>query len=355
MTSSVQTSQVAYISRAGDFSGNSFIKTGGTSSQFLKADGSVDSTAYGTGSVTSVATSAPLTGGTITTSGTIGITQATTSTNGYLSSTDWNTFNNKLSTATAASTYVPYSGATANLEMGNGSLGIQAGKFILFNRAGSNTLGAGAYQGFVDAAQSNGVYFQLNASNNLAIFGRISGADTQLGFISASGSFNFNSFIPTGSTVPTNGMYLSAANTLNFATNSTNRLSISSTGAATFSSSVTATSVNVVYNNTLTGQTADNVTLATYTAGASNELLQITIVLTNANATGQVRSTFNYTDDENHSVSTAAVATTPNAAYGVGQAVIALNIKASTTLTVKSLITVGAIEYNCRVAITKIL
>src|SRR3954467_13513836 len=30
--------------------------------------------------------------------GLIGISQATTSTNGYLSSTDWNTFNNKLST-----------------------------------------------------------------------------------------------------------------------------------------------------------------------------------------------------------------------------------------------------------------
>jgi hypothetical protein len=328
MTSSVQTSEVASISRAGDFSGNSFIKTGGTSSQFLKADGSVDSTAYGTGSVTSVATSAPLTGGTITTSGTIGITQATTSTNGYLSSTDWNTFNNKgtvtsvaaltlgtsgtdlsssvatgtttpvitlnvptasasnrgalssadwstfnnkesvltfssplvrttntisipaattsvngyltstdwttfnnkLSTATAASTYVPYTGATASLEMGTGSLGIQAGKFILFNRAGSNTLGAGAYQGFVDAAQANGVYLQLNASNNLAIFGRISGADTLVGFISTSGSFSGTSFVPTGSTIPENGMYLSAANTLNFATNTTNRLVITSAG-----------------------------------------------------------------------------------------------------------------------------
>lgn len=47
------------------------------------------------GTVTSIATTAPLTGGTITTTGTLGITQATTSTNGFLSSTDWNTFNNK--------------------------------------------------------------------------------------------------------------------------------------------------------------------------------------------------------------------------------------------------------------------
>ena len=48
-----------------------------------------------TGTVTQVQASSPLTGGTITTSGTIGITQATTSDNGYLTASDWNTFNNK--------------------------------------------------------------------------------------------------------------------------------------------------------------------------------------------------------------------------------------------------------------------
>lgn len=57
-----------------------------------------------TGTVTSIATSAPLTGGTITTSGTLGITQATTSTSGYLSSTDWNTFNGKQNALTNPTT-----------------------------------------------------------------------------------------------------------------------------------------------------------------------------------------------------------------------------------------------------------
>jgi hypothetical protein len=55
-------------------------KTGGTSAQFLKADGSVDSTAYGTGSVTSVSASVPtgfaISGSPITTSGTLAITFA---------------------------------------------------------------------------------------------------------------------------------------------------------------------------------------------------------------------------------------------------------------------------------------
>ena len=50
---------------------------------------------WSVGTVTSVATSGPLTGGTITGSGTIGITQSGASSDGYLSSTDWNTFNNK--------------------------------------------------------------------------------------------------------------------------------------------------------------------------------------------------------------------------------------------------------------------
>lgn len=47
--------------------------------------------------VTSVGTSAPLSGGAITGSGTISITKATSTTDGYLSSTDWATFNSKIS------------------------------------------------------------------------------------------------------------------------------------------------------------------------------------------------------------------------------------------------------------------
>lgn len=49
----------------------------------------------GSGGVTEITTTAPITGGTITDTGTIGITQASGSADGYLSSTDWNTFNSK--------------------------------------------------------------------------------------------------------------------------------------------------------------------------------------------------------------------------------------------------------------------
>ena len=73
----------------------SLIGTGTTSISGTYPNFTINSDDQYDGTVTTVSTSAPLTGGTITSSGTIGITQATSTTDGYLSSTDWNTFNNK--------------------------------------------------------------------------------------------------------------------------------------------------------------------------------------------------------------------------------------------------------------------
>ena len=73
--------------------------TDGTNGQVMQTNGSgvLDwATLGGSGTVTSVATTAPITGGTITGTGTIGITQASGSVNGYLSAANWTTFNNKL-------------------------------------------------------------------------------------------------------------------------------------------------------------------------------------------------------------------------------------------------------------------
>ena len=125
---------------AGSVTANSFIKSGGTSSQFLKADGSVDSTSYvpssrtitinGTsqdlsanrtfnvGTVTSVTASSPLasSGGT---TPNITIQQASGSQSGFLSSTDWTTFNSKQNaltnpvTGTGTTNYLPkFTGST---------------------------------------------------------------------------------------------------------------------------------------------------------------------------------------------------------------------------------------------------
>lgn len=81
----------------------------GTSSQFLKGDGSLDSNTYYLSSnpsayiaLTALTTSAPLSYNN--TTGAFTISQASGSTNGYLSSTDWTTFNNKQSAITLTTT-----------------------------------------------------------------------------------------------------------------------------------------------------------------------------------------------------------------------------------------------------------
>ncbi len=104
------------------------------------ADGTTQTTAAsgggGSGTVTSISTTSPITGGTITTTGTIGIDQADSTTDGYLSSTDWNTFNDK----------VPYTGAIADVDLGVYKLSADAVEFSL---APTNAPGAGqvAYDG----------------------------------------------------------------------------------------------------------------------------------------------------------------------------------------------------------------
>jgi hypothetical protein len=154
-----------------------FPNQAGNSGKYLTTNGAVLSwgtPSGGGGGVTSVglssSTSGVTIGGTpITTSGTLTIAIATASgsSNGLLSSTDWTTFNNKASSV--AGGYLALSGGTLT-----GALGGTSGLF----------------------------------SSNMTA----------------------TSFIPSGSSIPTNGMYLSAANTLNFATNSTNQITITSGG-----------------------------------------------------------------------------------------------------------------------------
>lgn len=80
---------LAKVDASGNITGNTIIKSGGTSSQFLKADGGVDSTAYGTGSVTSVSvTTANGVSGTVANSTT---TPAITLTLGAITPTSVNT------------------------------------------------------------------------------------------------------------------------------------------------------------------------------------------------------------------------------------------------------------------------
>jgi hypothetical protein len=86
-----------------------------SSGQVLEYNGTnwVNSTPT-SGTVTSIATTAPITGGTITSTGTIGITQASAGSDGYLSSVDWTTFNTKLQAGDNVSALTNDAGYTTN-------------------------------------------------------------------------------------------------------------------------------------------------------------------------------------------------------------------------------------------------
>ena len=93
----------------GSVTATSHITSGGTSSQFVKGNGTLDSTAYV--SLTAFSGTSPIQYNN--TTGVISILQSNTSQSGYLSSTDWNTFNNKASlTAFSATTPLSYNSGT---------------------------------------------------------------------------------------------------------------------------------------------------------------------------------------------------------------------------------------------------
>jgi hypothetical protein len=100
---------------------------------------------------------------------------------------------------------------------------------------------------------TNGLYLSATDSVSLATAGAsrftinaagdvsITGALTVGTTLTTTGSFSATSFIPTGSTVPANGMYLSAANTVSIATNSAVKLTVASTGNLTATGSINGT------------------------------------------------------------------------------------------------------------------
>jgi hypothetical protein len=120
----------------GTLNATTLVKSGGTSSQFLKADGSVDSTTYTpttrtltingvgydlsadrswtiTAGISSVSGTAPISVSTVSGAATVSIATASTSVTGALTSTDWNTFNGKQNaltnpvTGTGTNNYIP--------------------------------------------------------------------------------------------------------------------------------------------------------------------------------------------------------------------------------------------------------
>ena len=83
------------VNYLGEITGSKFIKSGGTSSQFLKADGSVDSSTYALTSQLHNAVTIGTANGLSLSTQVLSLGLASSSANGALSSTDWTTFNNK--------------------------------------------------------------------------------------------------------------------------------------------------------------------------------------------------------------------------------------------------------------------
>lgn len=128
------------------------------------------------------------------------------------------TANSALSTVSAS---MPKSGGTFT-----GSVTISSGS--LTTSSGSNT--AASFIPTGSTVPANGMY--LSAANNVSI---ATNSAVRLtvnsgGDVTATGASLAASFIPTGSTVPVNGMYLSASNTIALATGSTGRAYLTSGG-----------------------------------------------------------------------------------------------------------------------------
>jgi hypothetical protein len=324
----------------GTLNATTLVKSGGTSSQFLKADGTVDSTTYQSAiTLTTTGTSGaatfssntlnipnygsalsgylPLTGGTLTgalTGTSASFSSSVTASKLQVGSSLGLSSQLEVYSASygnlAAFRSVPSDGINSYLLITSSASGItleengSSYKDLMFKTGATTRLtiastGAATFNaatqdaiqtvirmaGFNASSQIKALDFKLTAGTPVwtittAAVGTDAGINIMpngstglsLAYAGAAiftSSVTATAFIPSGATVPTNGMYLSAANTLNFATASTNRLSISSTGnlglGVTPSASTTPT-IEVGYvGNALVGRSGIvNLTLNAY-------------------------------------------------------------------------------------------
>lgn len=151
--------EVAKITDLGNINANSFVKSGGLGTQFLKADGSIDSNSYAlTSSLHNPVTIGTANGLSLATQ-VLSLALANTSTTGALSSTDWNTFNNKQPLLTNP---VTGTGTAGQVSFWNGT-NVQSGDTGLVYDSTSNiltTLNGGNYRvnKFINGTQANPNY-----------------------------------------------------------------------------------------------------------------------------------------------------------------------------------------------------
>jgi hypothetical protein len=221
------------VTVVGTLNATTLVKNGGTSSQFLKADGSVDSTSYGTGSVTSVAAitlgtsgfdlSSTVANGTTTPVITLNVPTASSIARGVLSSADWTTFNNKQNsitlTTTGSSGAATLVGSTLNIPNYGSAL---SGYLPLSGGTLTGAL-AGTSATFSGAFKSTGTTIKNPVSDGST--GLISIRDTS--DIYEVGYLNFNQSTDMMTLMNKQGF---SASGISFGTNNTVRMVINSAG-----------------------------------------------------------------------------------------------------------------------------
>ena len=214
-------SSILYGNGAGGFSN----VTIGTGVSF--AGGTLSATGSG-GTVTSVTGTAPVvsSGGT---TPAISMAAATTSVSGYLTTTDWNTFNNKGSgtvTSVAALT-LGTTGTDLSSTVATGTttpvITLQVPTASASNRGALSSTDWSTFNGKYSTGgalgtPSSGTVTNLTGTASININGTVGATTPTTGVFTTATA---NSFIPNLSTIPTNGMYLPAANAVGIATNST--------------------------------------------------------------------------------------------------------------------------------------
>jgi predicted heme/steroid binding protein len=208
---------------------------------------------------------------------TLNIPTASATNRGALSSTDWTTFNNKLSPATAASTYVPYSGATSAVNLGIYALftsgtyitksGTQTGA-VFFEHASGGSLASLGYSA-IGISGTDGILMSFNGgSNTITLKNNLLSAARAYSLPNASGTIaltsDLSSYVPTTRTLTINGTAydLSADRSWTIASSGGTVTSVAALTIGTTGTDITST----VANST----TTPVITLNIPTASATN-------------------------------------------------------------------------------------
>jgi hypothetical protein len=216
------------VSSAGNVTANSFIKSGGTSSQFLKADGSVDSSTYATTSQLHNAVTLGTANGLSLSTQVLSLGLASSTSNGALSSTDWNTFNQKLSLSGGM---LANSGAVSTLSIQHTS---GSGIALIISKGGDGAaLQVSKISGSGNAASITGgitLLSELNLTTKLADE-HINSAATWNAKIGGSGTTNYLPKFTGVSTLGNSQIFDNGTNVGIGATSPTEKLSIGGVGS----------------------------------------------------------------------------------------------------------------------------